>query len=96
MADIVQTIANLVGYLVALVGVVGTGAFIWGAYLYMAAGGAPQQMERGKTTMFSAIAGVVLVLAAYLIIKLVISAVVSPVGGITPVLPNPIVPTPTP
>ena len=89
MADILQTVANLVGYLVALVGVIGAGAFTWGAYLYMAAAGSPQQMERGKTAMFSAIAGVVLVMIAYAVVNLVVNAAVNPGGGITPTLPVP-------
>ena len=89
MADILQTVANLVGYLVALVGVIGSGAFVWGAYLYIAAAGSPQQMERGKTAMFSAIVGVVLVLIAYAVVNLVISAAVNPAGGVMPTLPIP-------
>ncbi len=94
MADIIQTISNLVGYLMLLVGIVGTGVFIWGAYMYMAASGSPQQMERGKTTMFSAVAGVVLVLSAFTVTNLVINAIVGPTAGVTPLLPNPATPVP--
>ena len=37
MQDLIQTISNLVGILIGLVGVVGTGFFIYGAYLYLTA-----------------------------------------------------------
>ena len=80
MGDLTQTISNLVGILLGLVGVVGVGYFIYGAYLYLTASGAPNQMERGKSAMMTALAGVVLALVAYGVVELVINAVVgSPV-----------------
>ena len=48
MSDLTQTISNLVSILLGLVGVVGVGYFIYGAYMYLTASGAPNQMERGK------------------------------------------------
>ena len=59
MDDLTQTISNLVGILLGLVGV---GYFIYGAYLYLTASGAPNQMERGKSAMMTALAGIVLAL----------------------------------
>ena len=80
MSDLTQTISNLVGILLGLVGVVGVGYFIYGAYMYLTASGAPNQMERGKAAMMTALAGVVLALVAYGVVELVIDAVVgSPV-----------------
>jgi len=80
MGDLTQTISNLVGILLGLVGVVGVGYFIYGAYLYLTASGAPNQMERGKSAMMTALAGIVLALVAYGVVELVINAVVgSPV-----------------
>ncbi len=49
MEDLTQTISNLVGILLGLVGAVGVGFFVYGAYLYLTASGAPHQMERGKS-----------------------------------------------
>ena len=60
MSDLTQTISNLVGILLGLVGVVGVGYFIYGAYMYLTASGAPNQMERGKAAMMTALAGIVL------------------------------------
>ena len=48
MEDLTQTISNLVGILLGIVGAVGVGFFIYGAYLYLTASGAPHQMERGQ------------------------------------------------
>ena len=93
MQDLVQTISNLVGILMGLVGVVGTGFFIYGAYLYLTASGAPNQMERGKSAMMTALGGIVLALVAYGLVEIVMNAVVSPV--VDPSLPDPTVPTPT-
>ena len=60
MSDLTQTISNLVGILLGVVGAVGVGYFVFGAYQYLAASGAPHQMERGKTAMLTALAGIVL------------------------------------
>ncbi len=76
MQDLTQTISNLVGILLGVVGVVGAGFFIYGAYLYLTASGAPHQMERGKSAMMTALAGIVLALVAYGVVELVIDAVV--------------------
>ena len=80
MEDLTQTISNLVGILLGIVGVVGVGFFIYGAYMYLTAAGAPHQMERGKSAMMTALAGVVLAMVAYGVVELVINSVVgSPV-----------------
>ena len=86
MEDLVQTISNIVGILLGLVGAVGVGFFIFGAYLYLTASGAPHQMERGKSAMMTALAGIVLAMVAYGIVELVMGAVVDPVVDIEDVL----------
>lgn len=50
---------------------------MWGAFQYMSATGSPHQMERGKTAMFNAIAGLVIVLSA----RVVASMIQSALGG---------------
>lgn len=95
MEQLTQTISNLVGLLLGLVGAVGVGFFIYGAYLYLTASGAPHQMERGKSAMMTALAGIILAMVAYGVVELVINAVVDPT--VTPDLPDPTpAPTPTP
>ncbi len=91
MDDLTQTISNLVGILLGVVGAIGVGFFIYGAYLYLTATGAPHQMERGKSAMMTALAGIVLALVAYGVVELVVNAVVG--SPVDPSLPDP---TPAP
>ena len=72
----------------------GVGFFIYGAYLYLTASGAPHQMERGKSAMMTALAGIVLALVAYGVVELVMNAVVNPVVDVQ--LPEPATPIPVP
>ncbi len=87
MEQLTQTISNLVGILLGLVGAVGVGFFVYGAYLYLTASGAPHQMERGKSAMMTAVAGIVLAMVAYGVVDLVMNAVVNP--PVTPDIPDP-------
>ena len=91
MDDLTQTISNLVGILLGLVGVVGVGYFIYGAYMYLTASGAPNQMERGKAggkaAMMTARAVIVLALVAYGVVELVMNAVVG--NPVDPTVPDP-------
>ena len=91
MEELTQTISNLVGILLGVVGAIGVGFFIYGAYLYLTASGAPHQMERGKSAMMTALAGIVLAMVAYGVVELVMNAVVG-----SPVDPNLPDPTPAP
>ncbi len=92
MEELTQTISNLVGILLGIVGVVGVGFFIYGAYMYLTASGAPHQMERGKSAMTSALAGIVLAMVAYGVVELVMNAVVG--NPVDPTIPDPATPTP--
>ena len=87
MDELTQTISNLVGILLGIVGAVGVGFFIYGAYLYLTAPGAPHQMERGKSAMMTALAGIVLAMVAYGVVELVMNAVVG--SPVDPNVPDP-------
>ncbi len=87
METLTQTISNLTGILMGLVGVVAAGFFVYGAYLYLTASGAPHQMEKGKAAMMTVLVGVVLALVAYAVIELVMNAVVG--SPVTPNVPDP-------
>ena len=89
MEQLTQTISNLVGIMLGVVGGIGVGFFIYGAYLYLTASGAPHQMERGKSAMMTALAGIVLALVAYGVVDLVMNAVVDPAVDIDNALPDP-------
>ena len=87
MDDLTQTISNLVGILLGIVGAVGVGFFVYGAYMYLTASGAPHQMERGKSAMMTALAGIILAMVAYGVVELVMDAVVG--SPVDPDLPDP-------
>jgi hypothetical protein len=48
---------------------------MWGAFIYMSAGGSPHQMERGKSAMLNALAGLAIVLASRIIVGMIQSAI---------------------
>lgn len=91
MEQLTQTISNIVGILMGIVGAVGVGFFVYGAFLYLTAGGAPHQMDKGKSAMLTALAGVVLALLAYVVVEVVTGAVVDPAIEVD--IPEPTVPT---
>ena len=48
MEQLTQTISNLVGILLGVVGAVGVGFFIYGAYMYLTASGAPTRWNGAR------------------------------------------------
>ena len=44
---------------------------MWGAFMYMSAGGSPRQMESGKSAMQNAVAGLVIVLGARALVAMI-------------------------
>ncbi len=44
---------------------------MWGAFVYMSAGGSPRQMESGKSAMLNALVGLAIVLSARVIAGLI-------------------------
>ncbi|MCX6022064.1 MAG: hypothetical protein NTZ05_10115 [Chloroflexi bacterium] len=47
---------------------------MWGAFIYMSATGSPHQMEKGKSAMVNAVAGLAIVLSARVIAGMIQSA----------------------
>ena len=76
MQGTIQTLFNNLLTIGTAVGVTVAAFFLmWGAYLYMSAGGNPRQMERGKEAMVNALIGLVIVLAANTIAAMIKSAI---------------------
>ena len=65
---------NLLNIGLGVAVVVASFFLMWGAFMYMSAGGSPHQMERGKSAMFNAIAGLTIVLSARVIAGMIQSA----------------------
>ncbi len=74
--DAINTLfTNLLNIGLGVGGTIGAFFLMWGAYLYMAAGGSPHQMARGKTAMYNALAGLVIVFSARIIAGMVRNAI---------------------
>ena len=73
--DQINTLFNNLMNIGLGVGVAVSAFFVmWGAFLYMSAGGSPHQMERGKAAIANALAGLAIVLLARVIAGMIQSA----------------------
>ena len=70
--DLTQTISSIVGILLSLVAV---GFFVYLAYRYLTASGAPHQMEPGRSAMMTAIVDIILAPVGYGVVDLLMGAV---------------------
>lgn len=71
MEAINSLFTNLLNIGVAVGAAVAAFFLMVGAYMYMSAGGSPHQMERGKSAMFNALAGLAIVLLARVIVGMI-------------------------
>ena len=85
--DLMQTGSNVIGVALAFIGLVAVGFFIYGAWLYLSAGGVASRAEQGKQSMVNALIGMVLALVAFGVVELIMAQVVNPVT--IPTIPNP-------
>ena len=72
--DLVQTIVNIVA---ALAGTILLIILLWGGITYMTAGGNEEQAGKGKKIVFDGIIGLVIVAAAWAIMRYVVGAFIS-------------------
>jgi hypothetical protein len=75
LSDINSLFSNLLNIGLGVAVTVAAFFLMWGAFLYMSAAGSPHQMERGKSAMVNAIAGLVIVLSARVIAGMIQSAI---------------------
>ena len=71
-----QVYQQLVTVLYGLIGIVAVLFVVYGGYLYMTAGGNDQQRKKGATVLKWAFIGVLVVLAAAVIVNIVVSLLV--------------------
>ena len=74
MAEINTLFNNLLNIGLGVAVAVSAFFVMWGAFLYMSAGGSPHQMERGKAAIANALAGLAIVLLARIIAGMIQSA----------------------
>lgn len=74
MAAINGLFTNLLNIGVGVAVTVAAFFLMYGAFIYMSASGSPHQMEKGKSAMFNALAGLAIVLMARVIAGMIQSA----------------------
>ena len=74
MEQINSLFENLLNIGIGVAAAVAAFFVMWGAFLYMSAGGSPRQMEQGKTAIVNALAGLAIVLLARVIAGMIQSA----------------------
>jgi len=68
----VTIIGKLIGYLLALLGVVFTGLLIYAGFLWMTAAGNEEQIGKSKKMLVNAVVGLIIIVLAYTISNFVI------------------------
>jgi hypothetical protein len=63
---------NVVNYLIAGAGLVAMAFILWGGIQMLLSGGSPERIKAGKTTLFNALLGLVIVLASYILINFLV------------------------
>jgi type IV secretion system pilin len=76
MEQINVLFGNLLNIGIGVAAAVSAFFVMWGAFLYMSAGGSPRQMEQAKTAIVNALAGLAIVLLARVIASMVQEAMV--------------------
>lgn len=71
--DAVSAGTSILSYIVSLLSLVAVGFLIYGGFLIVTAGGADDQMKKGKTIIIQAIAGILLIFLANSIVGWVIT-----------------------
>ena len=73
--DVNQVIANMINFILSLVGSVSLILFIYGGITWMTSAGAPAQVKKGKDIVVWAIIGLAVVFTSYILVKFVIQGV---------------------
>jgi hypothetical protein len=76
---------NIVNYMLAGAGLVAMVFVLWGGIQMLLSGGSPERLKAGKTTLFNALLGLVIVLASYILINFLVLTLT---GGTINDLPN--------
>jgi cytochrome bd-type quinol oxidase subunit 2 len=77
-----EILVNLVKFLLGLVALVALVGILWGAFLYMTAGGSDDRMRQAKTAITYAVLGLIIAIAALIIVTSVFEALGGGGGGI--------------
>ncbi len=71
ISDLESVIGNVIGYVLGFAGIVLFVLLILGGFKFITSGGDPKAVEGAKKTLTSALAGLAIILLAYLILVLI-------------------------
>lgn len=72
--DFAQIIVNVFNFILSIVGALAVGSFIFVGIRYLTAGGSPEKIQSAKSGAFYTVAGLILVLVAWLIVNFILEA----------------------
>ena len=68
-------VGRVVSALLGVIGVVSLVVFVVGAYYYLTAGGNPEKIKQGTTTLVWAIIGIIIAFGSYAILEFILSRI---------------------
>lgn len=83
--EVPTLIGNMVGSILALIGVIFFVLMVYGGFLWMTAHGDSGQVDKGRETIIGAVIGIIIVAASYALTSFILSA---PTGGTQPSAPS--------
>ena len=75
LCDLLELAKNVINWLVSISSVLAVGFIIWGSIVIMTAGASPERANEGKKIITTAVIGLVIVLASWLILGTIIQIV---------------------
>lgn len=73
-SDFIQLFVNLANYGLAILGVLALVFTVWGGFLFITAGGNPERVRQGKTTIWGGVLGTVIVLTSWVLVGFIVGA----------------------
>lgn len=73
-------IGTVIGVFLAIAGIIAVVYLIYGGFQYITAGGDAEKAGAGKTTIIHAIIGIIIIVAAFVLFRYVITAIAGPAG----------------
>lgn len=81
--DLSKIIGSILSTLLAFLGVLLVGIFLWAGFKWMTAGGDKDAVGKAQKLMFNAVVGLMIIFAAYAITRFVMTTLTSVAGGTT-------------
>jgi len=81
--SLIDTITNVIGVLLSLLGILAVLLILWGGFLWMTAAGDTDKVDKAKKLIISGVVGIVIIFSAYAIASFVIDNMATATGATT-------------